>query len=163
MYARSIFVGLFIALFLTSSAVFGQCSCGVPAATYAPAVSSYTAEYGPVTAYYAPSSYSTYYAPTTTYSAPTTSVSYYMPTTTYYAPQPYVSYYAPTTAYYAPQPYVSCYAPSVSYYAPTTAYYAPTPYVTARPYAWVGSSVYGTPKVYVAGQPVRNAIRANSW
>ena len=64
------------------------------------------------------------------------------------------TYYSPVTSgcstcaagvAYAPvvQPYVS-YAPVYS------------PYVA-------GWSVYGTPKLYVAGEPVRNTLRALSW
>lgn len=98
-----------------------------------------------------------------------TYTSYYVPTTTYYAPESYATYYAPTTTYYAPAAYTSYYAPAAytSYYAPTTAYYTPyaayspvvaAPYVTY--YGSAGASVYGTPKVYVRGEPVRNALRA---
>jgi hypothetical protein len=79
----------------------------------------------------------------------------------YYAPQPYVNYYAPPVT-----PYVSYYAPAVpyvSYYAPATpyvSYYAPYA-VAVRPYyGVVGSSIYGTARVYVPGQPVRNVARA---
>ncbi|MGA2035783.1 MAG: hypothetical protein ABSG68_26340 [Thermoguttaceae bacterium] len=74
---------------------------------------------------------------------------------------PYVSYYAPYTAYYAPPaPYVTYYAPYTSYYAPYTSYYAPYGGYYYAPYsAYYGPTVYGTPQVYVPGQPVRNVVR----
>ncbi len=78
----------------------------------------------------------------------------------------YTTYYAPTAAYYAPAPYVAYYAPPVAYtayYAPPYAtYYGPT--VAAYPayYARPGWSVFGAPRVYVAGQPVRNVLRATT-
>ena len=80
--------------------------------------------------------------------------------TTYYAAAPYVTYYAapaPSVVYYAPvAPYVTYYAPATPY----VTYYAPVarPYVAY--YGVPGWSVYGTPRVYVPGQPVRNALRA---
>jgi hypothetical protein len=161
MLKRSMIVVAFLAFSLSASVVFAQCACSA-----APVA---TATYAPTTTYYAPEAY-TYtsnYAPTTAYYAPETYTSYYVPTTTYYAPETYTSYYAPTTAYYAP---TTAYYPSVytSYYAPTTAYYSPyvayAPVagaaVVASPYTRVGASVYGTPKVYVRGEPVRNAWRA---
>jgi hypothetical protein len=67
--------------------------------------------------------------------------SYYAPTTTYYA--------APTTTYYS-APVTSYYAPYTTY-SPVTTYYAP---------GVVGSTIYGTPQVYVPGQPVRNLLRS---
>jgi hypothetical protein len=76
----------------------------------------------------------------------------------------YTAYYAPTVAYYEPAPYVAYYAPPVAYttyYAsPYATYYGPT--VAAYPayYARPGWSVFGAPRVYVAGQPVRNTLRA---
>ena len=82
---------------------------------------------------------------------------YYAPTAAYYAPVSYASYYAPT-------PYVAYYAPPVAYTAyyaaPYAAYYGPT--VAAYPayYGAPGWSVFGAPRVYVAGQPVRNVVRA---
>ena len=85
--------------------------------------------------------------------------SYYAPSVVEYAPAPYVSYYAlpvapvPTVSYYAPA------APYVTYYSPYAAY-APA-VVSYRVYYGVpGWSIYGTPRVYVPGEPVRNAVRA---
>jgi DNA-directed RNA polymerase II subunit RPB1 len=144
----------------------------VPAATttyYAPAAAT------PVTTYYAPTPVTTYYTPSTAYYAPTSvyysraTRSYYAgsaPVTTYYAPAT-TTYYAPTTAYYAPTTSyyaarTSYYAPTTSYYAPTTAYYGATavaaPVVVGRP-AVLGSGSLGQPKVYIPGQPIRNALR----
>jgi hypothetical protein len=86
--------------------------------------------------------------------------SYYAPAVTYYTPAvtavPTVAYYTPYVSYYAPA------APTVSYYTPYAAY-APV----VRPYAAYyygvpGWSMYGTPKVYVPGEPLRNAIRATT-
>lgn len=83
--------------------------------------------------------------------------SYYMPAvpayTTYYAPAAPCCDAAPYVAYYAPPAYTTYYA------APYTAYYGPT--VAAYPayYARPGWSVFGAPRVYVAGQPVRNVFR----
>jgi hypothetical protein len=121
----------------TTSTVLAQCSCAAPQTVYAPVDAGYTT-------YYAPASNVAYYAPTTTaYYAPATTA-YYAPTTT--------AYYAPTTTY------ASYYAPVAT---PYTTYYAPaTTYVAG--YGVVGSSVYGTPKVYVPGEPVRNLIRRNT-
>ena len=87
----------------------------------------------PVTAY-APvvPSYTAYYAPAVTYAAPVSYAAYYAPA------QPYVSYYAPAASC------ASCAAPVVQ------------PYVVGY---W-GSSIYGTAKVYVPGEPVRNTWRA---
>jgi hypothetical protein len=100
----------------------------------------------PVTYYYSPS-----YAPTVSYYGST----YATPMTTYYAPATsyYSSYYAPYTSYYAPATsyYSSYYAPAYSTYAPVTTYYSP---------GVVGSTIYGTPQVYVPGQPVRNVLRS---
>lgn len=138
MCTRSIAIVTFLAFSLSASVVFAQCGCG--AATVAP---SYTASYVPTTTYYAPETYTSYYAPTTAYYAPETYTSYYAPTTAYYAPSVYTSYYTPTTAYYTP--YVT---------------YAPVAGAVVAPYSRVGASVYGTPKVYVRGEPVRNAWRA---
>jgi hypothetical protein len=59
-------------------------------------------------------------------------------------------------SYYAPATYATYYTPYTSYYTPTTSYYAAA-YV---PYGVVGSSIYGTAKVYVPGEPVRNTLRA---
>jgi hypothetical protein len=92
--------------------------------------------------------------------------SYYVPATAYYAPPPaYTTYYAPPVTYAPAVPYATYYAPPVpyaTYYAPPVpyaSYYAAPAYVAYRRVA-VGPSMYGTPKVYVAGQPVRNALRA---
>jgi hypothetical protein len=53
----------------------------------------------------------------------------------------------------------SC-AAGVTYYSPVVqpyvSYYAYSPYV-------VGSSIYGAPRVYVQGEPIRNALRALTW
>jgi hypothetical protein len=88
-------------------------------------------------------SYSTYYAPTVADYTPAPYVSYYAPAV---APAPYVTYYAP------PAPYVTYYSPRVTYapvVAPYAAYYG-------RP----GWSIYGAPRVYVPGEPVRNTLKA---
>lgn len=125
-----------IGLSLTASTVRAQC-CGSTQIAYAPVVQSYAANYTPTVTYYES------VAPQVTYYSPSAVVD-----TTYYAPAPYVTYYAPAT-------------PQVEYYAQSaTTYYAPVvqPYVTY--YGTVGSSIYGTPKVYVPGQPVRNTLRA---
>jgi len=143
MCSRSITIVAFLAFSLTASVVFAQCGCGA-ATSYAPVAPSYTTNYVPTTTYYAPETYTSYYAPTTTYYAPETYTSYYAPTTAYYAPSVYTSYYTPTTAYYSP--YVTNYAPVAG---PAGAYYGR-----------VGASIYGTPKVYVRGEPVRNTWRA---
>jgi hypothetical protein len=75
------------------------------------------------------------------------------------APAPYVAYYAPPPVpYYAPAPGVAYYAPG-----PAVAYYSPAPTVVAAPLAVApvyGRAVVIRPKVYVAGQPVRNVLRA---
>ena len=78
---------------------------------------------------------------------------------TYYAPAPFL--YAPAPVFVAPQPVpvVTYYqAPVVAYtpgyYAgPVTAYYAPAP-VYVRPRGYTVRT-----RVYVRGQPVRNALR----
>jgi hypothetical protein len=128
-----------LALGLAASPVLAQCNCaGSVATTYAPAASSYATYYTPTVAYYEPAaSYVSYYAP------PAPQVTYYEPA----APQ--VTYYAPATpqvTYYAPA------APQVTYYTQAA------PYVAY--YGTAGWSVYGTPKVYMAGEPVRNVLRA---
>jgi hypothetical protein len=147
MRTRSIVIVMFLVFSLTASVVFAQCGCG--AAT----------SYVPTTTYYAPETYTSYYAPTTAYYAPETYTSYYVPTTTYYAPET-TSYYAPTTAYYAPSVYTSYYTPTTAYYTPYVAYAPVAGAAVVAPYSRVGASVYGTPKVYVRGEPVRNAWRA---
>jgi hypothetical protein len=148
MYQRFVPLAV-IALIACASSVYAQCSCGLSpayapaAAAYAPVAPSYTTSYAPAVVDYAPVTYATYYA------APAA-----------YAPAPYVSYYAP--AAYAPAPYVSYYAPPVSY----AAYYAPSVAVApvVAPYrAYYGTpgwSIYGTPRVYVPGEPVRNTLKA---
>lgn len=162
LHASRKFVGLCLGVsaILVASTVSAQSVVvyDVPTPTvtyYAPSVST------PVTTYYAPSvstPVTTYYAPeastpVTTYYAPSAAptTTYYAPTTTYYAPT--TAYYAPTTTYYAPT--TTYYAPTTAYYAPTTTYYAPTP-VTS----YYAPGVVVSPKVYVAGQPVRNFFRA---
>lgn len=157
MRTRSIAIVTFLAFSLTASVVFAQCGCGA-ATSYVPVAPSYTANYVPTTTYYAPETYTSYYAPTTAYYAPEAYTSYYAPTTTYYAPETYTSYYAPTTAYY-PSVYTSYYTPTTAYYTPYVAY-APVAGAVVAPYSRVGASVYGTQKVYVRGEPVRNAWRA---
>ena len=86
---------------------------------------------------------------------------YYAPTATYYAPVPYAAYYAPACA--------TCYAPvvpRVTYYVrPYATYYAPAPCATCYSpvvgyYGVAGRSVFGAPRFYVPGQPVRNVFRA---
>ena len=139
---------------VNASMAIAQCACGGAQTAYiAPsytgyAAPSYTAAYAPAVACASgcascevPATQATYYAP----AAESSCTTCYAPTTTYYAPT--TAYYAPTTtAYYAP--------------AATTAYYAPATTVYYALAAVVGSSVYGTAKVYVPGQPVRNALRA---
>jgi hypothetical protein len=140
MYQRFIVLAV-IALILSASTAFAQCGCSSQPA-YAPVVSGYaTSYYAPQTAYYSPVSYASYYAPVA-------------------APVSYTSYYAPAVAY-APAPYVSYYAPA----APYAAYYSPyatySPVVSYRAYYGVpGWSMYGAPRVYVPGEPVRNALKA---
>jgi hypothetical protein len=137
-----------ISVSLIASTALAQCSCGSVQTTYAPVVPTYTANYAPTVTYYTPESY----------------VANYTPTVTYYAPEPYVANYTPTVTYYEPAPYVTNYAPApyVANYAPATyaTYYTPAaqPYVSY--YGSVGWSMYGTPTVYVPGQPVRNVLRA---
>jgi hypothetical protein len=149
-----------VAMSLVVSQGFAQCGCStgavVPTTTsYAPA--AFVADYAPAatTTYYAPTSYVAGYAPTTTYYAPAPTTTYYAPATTVaYAPTTYVANYAPTTAYYAPAAYTVGYAPA------TTAYYAPVATTTVIAKERVGTSIYGTPKVYIRGEPVRNSLRA---
>jgi hypothetical protein len=64
-----------------------------------------------------------------------------------YSATPCASYYAPATAV----------TPCVTYYSPPVAPVA-APYGVY--YGVAGTSIYGTPKVYVPDQPVRNAPRA---
>jgi hypothetical protein len=99
-----------------------------------------------VPAYTAPAvSYSAYYAPAVTYTAA------YEPVAAYY-PAPYVANYTPVTTYYTPY---------TTYSTPYAAY-SPA-YVVGRPYAAYGASVFGAPRVYVQGEPVRNVVRALTW
>jgi hypothetical protein len=84
---------------------------------------------------------------------------------TAYAPvvPSYSSYFAPTVAYYAPPPYISYYAQTttyVGYSSPYVAYSAPVVRPWAAYYGVPGWSVFGAPRAYVAGQPVRNVLRA---
>ena len=73
------------------------------------------------------------------------------------------AYYTPTVAHYPPAPYYTPATPQAAYYAPVAKPYATNASV-ARPYAayygTAGWSIYGTPKVYVPGEPVRNVLRA---
>jgi hypothetical protein len=116
---------------LTCSAAWADCGCAQPAAPVA------------TVAAYAPEAVVT---PAPVYPAP-------VYTTAYPAAVPvYSTYYAPPvySAYYAPPLY--------------SAYY-PAPVVVARPAympvaAYYGAPVVVRPKVYVYGQPVRNALRA---
>ena len=85
--------------------------------------------------------------------------------TTYVPAEPaYATYYAPTAAYYATAPYVAYYAPPVTYTtyypSPYVTYYGPTVVAYPTYYARPGWSVFGATRVYVAGQPVRNVLRA---
>ena len=138
MYRRFIPVAV-VALLLSASAVYAQCGCSAPAAP------SYTSDYAPQVTYAAPVAYAASYAAPVAYAAPAPYVSYYAAPVAY-TPAPYVAYYAPPVpyaAYYAPRP---VYVPIV---APYRAYYAVP-----------GVSMYGTPRVYVPGEPVRNVLKA---
>ena len=139
MLRRFFVVALAVVLGASASTVLAQCACGSVQLAYASAVPSYTAYYTPTVTYYAPETYVANYTPTSY-------VSYYPAAT------PQVAYYAPVTG-----PYTAYYAPVAQPYA---AYYAPVaqPYVAY--YGVAGWSMYGTPKVYVPGQPVRNVVRA---
>jgi hypothetical protein len=155
-----------LAVMLIASLAYADCGCATPVVAAAP---TYVTSYAPAAAYEAPVSYTASYAPAyTTYYSPT----YNSPTVAYEAPAAYTSYYAPAptgyTTYYAPPAVSSVAVPYVSYYAPATpyaAYYspgvaaAPVPYSTYY-YGVPGTSIYGTPQVYVPGQPVRNTLRA---
>jgi hypothetical protein len=149
MCRRLVLVAIAVVISLFASSVFAQCGCGSVGTTYAPVAPSYSAYYPSTVTYYAPAQQTAY--------APAESVAYYAPATpqvTYYAPAtPQVTYYAPaapsyTTYYAAPavQPYTTYYAPAVQ---PTVVYYGAP-----------GRSIYGTPRVYMPGQPVRNVLRA---
>ena len=138
---------------LSGSYAYGQCGCGAaPVATSA--APTYSAYYAAPADNYPAATYSTYYAP-----AATTYTAAYAPVVSS-GPVAYTSYYAP--AAYAPAPYTTYYAPAVPYatnYAPyAVAAPAAVPY---RAYYGVpGWSAYGTPRLYVPGEPVRNALRA---
>jgi hypothetical protein len=152
MHKRIVFLATCAVMGLAALPVFGQCGCGSAPTVYAPVASSETAYY--------PSPTVTYYAPATevAYASPPT-VAYYpseASTVTYYSPvaQPYTTYYAPPVA----QPYVTYYTPPVA--QPYATYYAPAAPTVVRPYGVVGENIYGAPKVYIRGEPVRNALRA---
>ena len=70
------------------------------------------------------------------------------------------AYCTPTAAQYPPASCVTYYTPAT----PRAAYYAPVAQPYAKPYAayygTAGWSIYGTPKVYAPGEPVRNVLRA---
>jgi hypothetical protein len=171
MNRRIVFALLAVVAVLSVSTAIAQCNCGGTAS--APSYSTY---YAPSYAtsystYYTPSyasSYSTYYTPSyATYYAPAPQVSYYAPAVqaTYYAPAPQVTYYAPApqVAYYAPTPQVTYYAPQAAYYAPVAqpCVNCYDPVVAARVvYGVPGRSMFGAPRLYVPGQPVRNTFRA---
>ena len=138
MYWRFISLAV-IALILSGSTVFAQCGCSSPP-VYEPVAPSYSTYYAPPVADYTPVSYVSNYQPA---AVPTTYVSYYAPPAAV-APAPYVAYYA------TPTPYVTYYSPPV---APVV---APYPVYYGVP----GLSIYGTPQIYVPGQPVRNVLRA---
>lgn len=155
MFGRSLVVVAVVMLGPSVSMVLGQCGCGSVPTVNMPAAPSYTTYYTPTVAEYAPAPYVVNYAPT--------------PYVANYSPASYVANYAPApyVVNYALTPYIANYAPAtpyVSYYAPVAqrnAVYSPPaaqPYVTS--YVPVGSSIYGTPKVYAPGEPVRNVLRA---
>ena len=139
-----------VALLLSASTAFAQCGCSSPP-VYTSAVPSYSTYYAPPAADYRPPPYVSYDAPP---AAPASYVSYYAPPVAYAAPVSYVSYYVPATTYATTMP-AATYA---TYYAPA-ATYAPVA-VPYRAYYGVPVSIYGTPRLYVPGEPVRNAVRA---
>ena len=139
---------------MNRTTLFAACGCVLLASVaqgqvvVSPVVTTYYPP-APVVSYYAPS------APVVAYDVPTVAAAP-LPVTTYYTPAavPVTTYYVPTTAYYAPA---------------TTTYYGGTavvaPVVVGRPVT-VGSSLYGTWRPYVVGQPVRNTaqvFRAVGW
>jgi hypothetical protein len=130
MYGRFVVLSVAVGLSLIASTVLAQCGCDSTQTTYTPVVPSYATNDTPAVTYYPTTQYATYYTPATPQAA------YYAP-----APQPYTTYYAPVA-----QPYAANYAP------------APQPYVPY--YGTLGRRMYGTPKVYVPGEPVRNVLRA---
>lgn len=143
MFRRLITLAI-IALTLSGATALADCGCGVQP-VYTSAAPSYSTYYAPATVDYAPVSQVSYYAPA---AAPVSYVSYYEPAPVY-APAPYVTYYAPPVA---AVPYATYYTPYAAY-APVVAPY--------RAYYGVpGVSIYGTPRVYVPGEPVRNTLKA---
>ena len=131
MYRR--FIPLAVAaLMLSSSVAYAQCGCSA-LPVYVPAP-SYTSYYAAPMAYETPAPYVSYYAPPVSYAA------YYAP------PVPYAAYYAPPVSYAA-------------YYAPGAAY-APVALPYRAYYGVPGWSMFGAPRVYVPGEPVRNALKA---
>ena len=123
-----------VALVLSGSVAFADCGCSSPP-VYAPVAASYSSYYAPTVVDYAPASYVSYYAPPAAY-VPAPTVSYYAPA------RSYVTYYSPYVAY----------SPAVAY-AP-----AVVPYRVS--YGALGWSIYGAPRVYVPGEPVRNTVKA---
>ena len=79
-----------------------------------------------------------------------------------YTPAPYVSYYAPPVAYTPRRTLVITRAavPRVTYYARPAVAYAPVVPSYRVYYAVPGVSIYGMPRVYVPGEPVRNVGKA---
>ena len=156
MYQRFISLAV-VALMLSGATAFAQCGC------------SSSPESAPV------ATGASYYAPATVNYAPAAYVSNYAPVTVEYAPTAYIANYArrrftnrpwPTPAttlrpWLTPlQPYVSYYAPAAPA-VPYATYYAPAaPVVVPAYYGVPGWSVYGTPRVYVPGEPVRMQSRA---
>jgi hypothetical protein len=142
MCRRLAIAALVVALGLTVSTACAQCGC-----SYAP---SYTVGYAPSVAYYAPAEpYVTYYAPAASCASCAAPAAPSCTSCCAAAPA-YTAYYAPAYTYSA------YYPPAYTY----SAYYAPA-YVGY--YGRPGWSVYGTPKVYVPGEPVRNVVRAITW
>jgi hypothetical protein len=135
---RRLVIAIAVGVSLSGSTLLAQCGCGAVETGYAPMAPSYSAYYPSTVTYYSP-------APQVTY-APAAPVTYYSPVTpqvTYYAPAPtYTTFYASPTV----QPYATYYAPAVQ---PTVVYYG-----------YAGRSVFGAPRVYVPGQPVRNVFKA---
>ncbi|MEN6452416.1 MAG: hypothetical protein ABFC96_18160 [Thermoguttaceae bacterium] len=178
MCKRLFVVTVAMVLGLAASAAFAQCCGSVEMGYAAPA---YTTYYAPTVAYYPPAVQTVSYAPTATYYAPASCstcatggcstcatggcspcsscstgcstcaapVAAPAPCTTCYAPAvPQATYYpAPYATYYAPAAYATYYAPACSTCA--VGY-------CGRP----GYSVFGAPRVYYAGQPVRNTLKA---
>ena len=138
MYKRLIVLTAAVALGLSASTVLAQCGCGAVEPAYVPAAPSYSTYYAPTATYYAP-------APTTPRTmhrrrTPRTTRSR-TPRTT--RPRAYATYYVqPYATYYAPASCGTCYSPVVGYYGVA------------------GRSMFGAPRVYVPGQPVRNVFRA---